>query len=101
MTELMIERPQQGRVTSQRAIERARELAAEGLRDDQIAKRLVSEGLQTGAKRSVILTATDGAAQLRVAADESLAYARASQLNAVTLDGQAEIRCPCIPTSLS
>lgn len=52
VTELMVERPQQGRVTSQRAIERVRELAAEGLRDDQIAERLVSEGLQTGAKRN-------------------------------------------------
>jgi uncharacterized protein YndB with AHSA1/START domain len=49
--ELTIPRPHKGayRAHSPEAIERIRELAATGLRDDQIANRLASDGVRTGA----------------------------------------------------
>lgn len=51
VSELMVERPEHGRLTPAAAAERVRALCEEGLRDDAIAGRLNAEGLQTGAKR--------------------------------------------------
>lgn len=51
MTELSIDRPEHGRITSQSAAERVRELCAQALSDNQIAVQLNAEGVRTGAQR--------------------------------------------------
>jgi len=51
VTDLLVDRPEHGRLTPQLARQRVRELSRLGLPDAQIADRLNVEGLQTGAKR--------------------------------------------------
>jgi transposase len=51
VTELSVDRPEHGRITSQPAAERVRELCAQALSDNQIAVQLNAEGVRTGAQR--------------------------------------------------
>jgi DNA invertase Pin-like site-specific DNA recombinase len=51
VSELVVERPEHGRVTPKVVVERVRELAARGLRDGQVAEQLNAEGARTGANQ--------------------------------------------------